>query len=447
MIERLVISRFRGIRKGVLKDIGKFNLLVGPNNSGKTAVLEALYWLSVCGRKCSFLSEKLTGFPDDSKEKSDDVESKFPSALVPEKRDLLGYQPCPRLWKRHGKAESWDESSGDLQPDGTLNYKIEYLKKDEFLKDFRLIPPQTEEFKDSEKFEINDKKSICLFVLDNPRGMGDMLKYYFPDMYPDVFSYPEDKMRRFAFTWFSDFIYSKKSLGAWGIEGETADADCVLFYDFHTTSEHFKEEFYTEILKLPEMERRLKNYFNNVFPLGDFDVTIQPYPNIKGKVQGIIKQTGMPPIPIDDFGDGARHAFKILAGLTVLVERCKDGKEGIFLWEDPELFMHPDSIYRLLTQVMDMVQDMPIQIFICTQSLEFIALYTKLMKERQKLRDESRVFRLDIDIMDGELVAALSTYSKIKSWLKTGWDLRFWNQTNTIIHYRIDIGNEDDIDD
>ncbi len=443
MIERLVISRFRGIRKGVLKDIGKFNLLVGPNNSGKTAVLEALYWLSVCGRKCNFLSEKLTGFPDDSKEKSDYVESKFPSALVPKKIDLLGYQPCPRLWKRHGKADSWDESSGDLQPDGTLNYKIKDLKKDEFLKDFRLIPPQTEEIKDSEKFEKNDEKSICLFVLDNPKGMDDMLKYYFPDIYPSAFSYPEDKKRYFAFTWFSDFIYSKKSLSAWGVEGKTADADCVLFYDFHTTSEHFKEEFYTEILKLPEMERRLKKYFSNVFPLGDFDVSIQHYPDSKGGIQGIIKQAGISPIPIDDFGDGARHAFKVLAALTVLEERCKDEKEGIFLWEDPELFMYPDSMLRLLKQVIDIVQAQPIQIFICTQSLEFIACFAKLLKERPELQEESRVFRMDI--RDGELITALSTYRKLKGWLETGWDPRFWNQMDTLFHYRIEIENEDDV--
>ncbi len=533
MIERLIISRFRGIRKGVLKDLGKFNLIVGPNNSGKTAVLEVLYWLSICGRKCSFISTSLNISAGNVKIISDDEEVEPPLAFVPINKDLMGSSPCPRLWKRHGKTISWEQSDGDVLKDGTLSYRIRHLGKDEFLKDFRLIPPQTEEIEDIEKFKPDETKSICLFVLKNPRGMGDMLKYYFPDMYPDAFSYPEDKMRRFAFTWFPDFIYSKKSLGAWGVEGKTANADCVLFYDFHTTSEHFTDEFYNEILKLRGMERRLKEYFSKVFLLGDlylfswdeipengsvrlidllkqnysidwvktakmekiddgktikvsieknslslklndektevnlkiddgrtdkfivkkengklniygdFDVSIQPYPNTKGGIQGIIKQAGMPPIPIDDFGDGARHAFKVLAALTVLEERCKDGKEGIFLWEDPELFMHPDSMQRLLTQIMDMVQDKPIQVFICTQNIEFIAYFANILKERPNLQDKSRVFRLDI--REGELVSAISTYPKLKGWLENRWDPRFWNQRDTIIHYHIEKGEDEDV--
>lgn len=44
-MEHLRISHFRGIQQGELRGFQKLNLLMGPNNSGKSAVLEALYLL------------------------------------------------------------------------------------------------------------------------------------------------------------------------------------------------------------------------------------------------------------------------------------------------------------------------------------------------------------------------------------------------------------------
>ena len=58
MIERLVVHRFRGIREGVLQDLGKINVLIGPNNSGKTAILELLYLGSVSGRAAQLILDR-----------------------------------------------------------------------------------------------------------------------------------------------------------------------------------------------------------------------------------------------------------------------------------------------------------------------------------------------------------------------------------------------------
>ena len=43
MIESIHLKNFRGIRSGKIDGFKKINLLVGPNNSRKSAVLEAIY--------------------------------------------------------------------------------------------------------------------------------------------------------------------------------------------------------------------------------------------------------------------------------------------------------------------------------------------------------------------------------------------------------------------
>ena len=42
MIKKLEISNFRGIKEGSL-ELAPINILLGPNNAGKTAILEALF--------------------------------------------------------------------------------------------------------------------------------------------------------------------------------------------------------------------------------------------------------------------------------------------------------------------------------------------------------------------------------------------------------------------
>src|SRR5262245_61250543 len=46
MLESISISRFRGFSKLTIDSLDRFNLILGRNNSGKTAVLEAMLLLS-----------------------------------------------------------------------------------------------------------------------------------------------------------------------------------------------------------------------------------------------------------------------------------------------------------------------------------------------------------------------------------------------------------------
>ncbi|HJH31732.1 MAG TPA: hypothetical protein C5S50_06050 [Methanosarcinaceae archaeon] len=435
MIERLILSRFQGIRKGVIKDMGKINLLVGPNNSGKTAILESIYWLSVCGRQCGIYSRDLQLMDEDGLSYSR-------NAFVPMEMDLLGLSPCPRIWKRHGKSGLWNESLGSISDDGALVCRVPHLKKDDPLKTFRLIPPQTEEIKDEVKFDENTLSTTGVFVLDDFKGIDHVLECYLPDLYPGEFS-SDDQYRCCAFTWYPDFIHWGRSLGAWGIEGKTADADCVLFFDFHATGDHFTKDFWWAMRDVPDWRNQLTRAFGKVIDdIGEFRVNIEPHFTSTKVMQGAVEIEGKGSIPIDDFGDGAKHAFKVLAGLMVLADRCKDGKEGVFLWEDPELFMHSKSLCRLIKEVMEIVKDKPIQVFISTQSMEAIAFFVRILKENEELQDNIRAFRMKL--VDDELITAHFKYSNLDAWLKHGFDLRFWDQMDVIMHYQVGESNLED---
>ena len=46
MLTSLFIRNFRGIKEGKLDNIGEVNILLGPNNSGKSTILESIYLAS-----------------------------------------------------------------------------------------------------------------------------------------------------------------------------------------------------------------------------------------------------------------------------------------------------------------------------------------------------------------------------------------------------------------
>ena len=62
MIRSLTIHRFRGIREGVIKNLRVFNVLIGPNNSGKSALLELLYLGSLSRRTCQLIKPLILPF-------------------------------------------------------------------------------------------------------------------------------------------------------------------------------------------------------------------------------------------------------------------------------------------------------------------------------------------------------------------------------------------------
>ena len=57
-----------------------------------------------------------------------------------------------------------------------------------------------------------------------------------------------------------------------------------------------------------------------------------------------------------------------------------DDEPGVFFWEEPELFQNPLTLGRLLTEVADLAQRKPLQVFLATHSMEVVAKLVALVR-------------------------------------------------------------------
>ncbi|MCD6389837.1 MAG: ATP-binding protein, partial [Desulfobulbaceae bacterium] len=170
-------------------------------------------------------------------------------------------------------------------------------------------------------------------------------------------------------------------------------------------------------------EKKITQSLERVFPeLEGANVSIKPQKGLDWT--GFIEFAGRTPLPIDHFGDGARHAFKVLAVLIALSEKVDKACPGLFLWEDPELFMHPATLARLLEETLRLISDKPIQMFITTQSLEVIAWLANYL---DKLTDEeaARIRSHRLELKQETLQAHKFEGRSIGGWLQFFGDPRF----------------------
>jgi len=425
MVTKLYVHRFRGIREGMLEDLGKFNLLIGPNNSGKTAILEMLYLGGLSGRHCNLILEG-------TRSESDVLEVTTTTA-----QDFLGYEPLSRLRQRHGQKERWEGSPASLNQEGGLEIALRDMPENFSMYHFRLGIPL-----DEPKFLEDDLKKIALFSI---RGKSENPISVPSDLIPRLFEKqgirPEDST--WNILWQPEWVYkwgrSDKGidqLAMWAETGRFSEYSHVLFFDFHASNSHFKDQFARMAFRIPDWPEKIAESLGHVFPsLKDATIKIFDAPDGQDGKTGYISFKGEEPLAVDHFGDGTRHSFKVLASLIALADMVDEKRPGLFLWEDPELFMHPEALMLMLNEIMRLVQDKPIQVFLSTQSLETVMLLTHHFRgSSPEMQSEFRVIRMKLD--GGRTYAATYYYEYILAWLEQGRDPRSWRKANLPFYYR-----------
>jgi predicted ATPase len=379
MIESIQIKNFRGIQSGRMDRFRKFNLLVGPNNSGKSAVLEAIYLAGT--------SDRAARITDRQKQLSYDGQTSD--------NDLMGYHPMVRILDRH----KYDASSlHAILNDGA---QVQFIDSSAPLRDFdisfasmsdRSMPDQ-DKILAVFKLEASDDSSY-----DNPEEAYDRLaQQVFGE---DVNLSDGSKL---MYCWLPSLTYYGSDSAAWLVKGRLAPSRHTLLYDLSTTFGHPPMNFFRRMIKtIPGWTQKIAGHFGQVFNLsGKFNVQFLPSDQEQKWAQGWIAPEDQIALTVDSCGDGARAVFKALTLLTALSELAREDAPGLFIWENPELFQDPQTLSRLLAEVEALMKDRPIQLFIATQSLEVMANFTALVQQGKIERDDLTAFRLGLE--DGEL--------------------------------------------
>jgi energy-coupling factor transporter ATP-binding protein EcfA2 len=398
MIKELFLKNFRGIRTGKLEDFAQFTILVGPNNSGKTTILEALYLL-------------FSTTPGEIYH-----EGNFIPCLMPEK-DFLGYDPLRRLQEKHGIL-TWKGNPGKFV-EGSIKVGI----KEEY---WDLQRPD-------DNFKVGDEDKIGYVTLDYTRKGLDSDAKSNEKKWLEIIVNEEDLKNfpdkgRTGVLWFQDFAYETQNTAVWtaGVDRNPYE---VLFFDVVAAMRHIKTDFYVRASKsVPGWLHDIRERFGSIFPNGDFQIAFTSLNN-PNDMKASIEYREKPQISVDLLGDGARTMFKFLVFLTAL----KDN--GLVLWEDPELFQHSETLERSLTEVVDIAKKKNMQIFLSTQSLEVLGLFATMVKEGNLPSEDVQAYYTDLK--EGILRYRPFTGENVAEWLEMELDPRKKRELTGKLIYRM----------
>jgi hypothetical protein len=401
VIESIQIKNFRGIQEGQIEGFRKFNLLVGPNNSGKSAVMEALY-LACSTNRTAVLT--------------DSAHQEIHYSVRTADRDFLGDDPLERVLTRHSYPKlPTQNTNNDLSVGG--------IADEAPLQNFTLSIPNRLQ---------NQEVSVSLFgleVIDNVEGIGHPVGSVGNpwDLASQIWM---EEIRngwgKWIYCWNADLSYGRIGSSTWIVPGKLPSAQRMFFCDAYTAMNHLPMDFFRRMIAtIPGWTQKIAEHYKNIFGVQKpFNVQFLPTDQEQKWAQGWLAPSDRVALTIDSYGDGARSIFKLLTPLLALCELAKDDSPGLLLWEEPELFQNPQTLGRLLAEVVELLRDKPIQLFIATHSLEVIANFTALAQAGKIMPDELRAFRLDLK--EGQLKSSWFSADNLQAWTEMGRDPRVW---------------------
>lgn len=332
-LENVTIHQFRGLRDLELKDIGRINLLVGINNSGKTSVLEALsvychpldikVWLSTANQREQDIGVYRIRLLDAIKwlfthNSASIVESDKPIILI----SSTGLFSVKKLMASYEEMEQIRLSEESNIRNLSNEEEIENEDTPRVKKGIKL------------KIEVFADDGYQLSLLGEP-----------PAFITDFLLWEDERFYRL----------SGKREPSLKTSVVTPSSHRSEVGQFRLLSEATFQNFKADVIQL------LKQIDNNI---SDIEILLPPE-SISSRFNIYIQHEKLGLAPVSTFGDGIRRLLHIALKLASV-------KGGILLIDELESTIHTEALQNSFQWLVKWCTEMDVQLFATTHSLEAV---------------------------------------------------------------------------
>jgi AAA15 family ATPase/GTPase len=357
-LDRLSVKNFRALDDLTLEGLGRVNVFVGRNNSGKSTILDAIELL-VSSNKFDVLRKQADkhGELDDERSRDRDftfVENFFSGRSLPRSFDsiLLESSKNSFVLSHYFVKESQIEELFDNEP--RIRIKRQFIEKD------TLDGDSSENYR-ALSLTVNGKRVILADNENNPE------KYI------------------------GSSIHLSNRLNSYS---ELFDGIPVRYVSTKSFDSSYLDNLWGSIQFNPEMNNILISALNLVSDNVEIFGFMQVSPSRPRERKALVKLKDFDkPVPLSSMGDGMSRVLHIVLSLL-------NAKDGVLLIDEMENGLHYRIQENLWRIIFEFSTKLNIQVFVTTHSWDVIESFSKISVEHP---EEGVLYRLGRSRFDGKL--------------------------------------------
>ena len=381
MLDSLLIKNFRSLENFEVSKLGRVNLIVGKNNSGKSSVLEALRIYA--GNAHRLLLESIAQGHDE-RYRTLDGEQLDADSLLPFQDFFTGRcfpadgstaiemgslsSPASRLTIKHALLEEWEEEV-DVAEEGSVTRTRRILSKGEAL--------NTEtELQQVLVIKVGERTLPIMKLLSN----GSRGRLLYDGMATQPCSYLPTQfisMDELADEW--------DDIALTGQDIVVKNALRIIAPEFENLNFVRAESSLNSSLRQPALRQRLER-------------------------TAMVKLAGLDrPVPLNSLGDGMLRVLQ-------LALKIFSAKGGFLLIDEFENGLHYSVQEKVWTLLFEMAEKLDIQVFATTHSWDCIESFTKVAVERTQT--DGVLFRMGRSVRtsdNGRIIATVFDEAALKN--------------------------------